>query len=115
MPALLRVFFLLGVLLAGVYIGIHIAEQNIQELQGTEGTTKAIQITPKDGKIEISVLGQVVKTKNPVEEVDQQKVIEMKDQVTQETDRLSSLGNFLGTEVRQGARELLGWMFSWLS
>lgn len=115
MHYIIRTLVLLSMLVIGIYIGIHMAEKNMQQMQGTEGAPRAIQITPqKDGKIEISVLGQVVETKNPTEKMDQQKVAQLKDQMTEETDRLSELGNFIGHELREKARGLLGWMFSWV-
>lgn len=115
MPFVLRMFGFVLVLIMGIYIGIHMAEKNMHQLQGTEGAPKAIQITPgKDGKIEISVLGQVVETKKPGEKY-QKQVLQLKNHVAEETNQWSDLGNYIGSEVRETARGLLGWMFAWMS
>lgn len=115
MSWVLRISGFVIALMMGIYIGIHMAEKNMHHMQGTEGAPKAIQITPgKDGKIEISVLGQVVETKKPGEKY-QQQVIELKNQVTEGTNQWSDLGNYIGHEVRETARGLLGWMFAWIS
>ena len=47
MPFYLRVLMFGIVLITGIYIGIHMAEGNMQQMQGTESTPKAIHITPR--------------------------------------------------------------------
>lgn len=96
-------------LFAGVVMGIHSAENHIQKLHGTEGETKAIQITPQDGKIEIEVLGQTVQAKNPVP---QEKIEAMK-QVS-ESNVLGEMGNQMGIGLRETTRKLLGAVFAWM-
>lgn len=115
MPFYLRVLMFGIVLITGIYIGIHMAEGNMQQMQGTEGAPKAIHITPqKDGKIEISILGQVVETKKPTDVYEKQ-VNQLKDQMINETNYWSDLGNFIGNQVRESARGLLQWIFAWIS
>lgn len=96
-------------LFTGVLMGIHSAESHIQKLHGTEGETKAIQITPQDGKIEIEVLGQTVQAKNPVPH---QKIEAIK-QVSQ-SNALGEIGNQMGIGLRETTRKLLGTVFAWM-
>lgn len=114
MPFLLRTVSFLLIFITGIYIGIHIAEDNMQQLHGLEGSPKAIQITPqKDGKIEISVLGQVVEAKNHTEDY-QKKAMQIKNQIASETNQWSDLGNTIGDKVSKTARGFLGWLFAWV-
>ncbi|TCS94780.1 DUF3679 domain-containing protein [Hazenella coriacea] len=109
----------LGIMLIiGIFLGIDTAEKNIQKLEGVEGSPRAIQITPQqNGKIEISVMGQVVETKNPVENLDDQKIKEasqkVKGTIQNETSQLALVGNHAGTAIRQITRKLVESIFSW--
>lgn len=96
-------------LFIGVLMGINSAENHIQKLQGMEGETKAIQITPQDGKIEIEVLGQTMQAKNPVP----QEKIEAIKQVS-ESNALGEIGNQMGIGLRETTRKLLGTVFAWM-
>jgi hypothetical protein len=114
MAFLLRIALFLLIFVSGIYIGIHIAEENMHQLHGMEGAPKAIQITPqKDGKVEISVLGQVVEAENKTEDY-QKQVHQITKQIANETNQWSDLGNTIGNTVSQTARNLLGWLFAWM-
>ncbi len=51
-----QIIGLLAMLVFGIFIGMDVAERNMQKMQGIEGCARAIQITPQEGKIEISRL-----------------------------------------------------------
>lgn len=105
-------------LCVGVFIGIDSAEKNIQKLQGAEGAPRAIQITPQDGKVEIAVLGQVMKAENPVNRENQQQIVDMKKNmqthVQNHTNYLAQMGNSMGTGIRETTRSLLDSAFFWM-
>lgn len=114
MPAIFRTVLFLLIFVAGIYIGIHIAEDNMHQLHGLDGSPKAIQITPKkDGKVEISVLGQVVEAENKTNTY-QKKVVKVKSRITNDTNQWSDLGNTIGEKVSKTTRGLLGWLFAWM-
>lgn len=109
----------LGVMLIiGIFLGIDTAEKNIQKMEGVEGASRAIQITPQqNGKIEIAVMGQVVETKSPVENLDDPKIKEasekVKGTIRNETSQLAMVGNQAGTVIREMTQKLIESIFSW--
>lgn len=107
MRSIVQISALLIMFVMGVFLGINSAEDSIQKMQGTEGATRAIQITPQDGKLEISVLGQVVKAENPVEEVDQKKIAEVTEKVKTESNKLATIGNEVGSGIQDVARGIV--------
>lgn len=112
---MVQIMGLVGMLILGIFLGIDGAEKNIQKMQGTEGAPRAIQIIPQDdGRIEISVLGQVVETKNPVEQVDKEKVEIVTQTVKEETNHLATMGNQVGQGMREVTRKIVEIIFSWV-
>ncbi len=107
MRSIIQISALILMFVLGVFLGVDSAEDNIHKMQGTEGATRAIQITPQDGKIEISVLGQVVKTENPVKEIDQKKIVEVTEKVKSESNRLAVIGNEVGSGIQDMARGIV--------
>ncbi|MBA4600776.1 DUF3679 domain-containing protein [Thermoactinomyces mirandus] len=107
----IALFTMLGL---GIFVGIDLAERNMHKMQGTEGAERAIQITPKDGKIEISVFGQVIETRKPDDQALAKNESVTIDQPPKEgTNYLALVGNQLGTAIRQVLRKLADLMFVW--
>lgn len=107
MRSIIQISALVLMFVMGVFLGVNSAEDNIQKMQGTQGATRAIQITPQDGKIEISVLGQVVKAENPVKEIDQKKIEEVTEKVKKESNKLATIGNEVGSGIQDMARGIV--------
>ncbi|WP_164491753.1 DUF3679 domain-containing protein [Staphylospora marina] len=114
MGAAVRIIGLVGMLLIGMAIGVNAAEKNMQEMQGLDGAARAIQITPKDGRIEIAVLGQNVQTMSPVPEADPEKVRQAVSKVRESGNVLATLLNHVGTVVRDSVRGISGWLIEWM-
>jgi hypothetical protein len=113
MRASVQIISLIAMLILGIFLGINSAEKNIQKIQGTEGAPRAIQISPQNGKIEIAVLGEVVETKNPVQEMGQYQVTGVAQRVKKESNRLAAIGNQVGTEMREATRKIAEFLFNW--
>jgi hypothetical protein len=109
-----QVTVLLLVLMFGVFLGIDTAEQNIQKIQGNEGAPRAVQITPENGRVEISVMGHVMETENPVSKENIQRVKQVKRSVEQDSGMLAEMGNEMGNGIRQGARKAIEMIVGWL-
>jgi hypothetical protein len=104
-------FLLLGVLLLiGVFVGIDIAESNIQKMQGIEGAAKAIQVSTKPDHLEVNVLGQVVKA----HAIDAAKVEKVQQTLNDSENIISNIGNSIGSNLRYYSRMMLGTIFSWV-
>lgn len=101
-------------LLLGIFVGINTAEKNMQQMQGTEGAPRAIQITPHDGKVEITVLGEVVETKRPVVNIDTENIQIVKEEVRQGTNYLAIWSNMIGSGMRNITRQWVEWLFGWI-
>lgn len=113
---------LLLVMMFGVFLGIDTAEQNIQKIQGNEGAPQAVHITPENGGVEISVMGHVVETGNPVPQKNiqqpqknTQQVKQVKRSVEQGGGMLAEVGNEMGNGIRQGARKAIEMIVGWLN
>ncbi|SFJ09608.1 Protein of unknown function [Thermoflavimicrobium dichotomicum] len=104
---------LIVVFILGIAFGINVAEKNMQKIQGIEGAPKAIQVTPVNGKVEIAVLGEVVQTENPIKQVNQEKVAEVKKVVEAKSSWLSQVGNTIGSGLRIMMRSLFDFVFGW--
>ncbi|MFC7440645.1 DUF3679 domain-containing protein [Laceyella putida] len=114
MRVMVQCCFLVIMLMVGIGIGINQAEKNMQMMQGADGAPRAIQITPTEqGRIEIAVLGQTVKTQSPASVVNQEKVDKVATQVKQGTNIMAVMGNEMGEGIRQITRELAEWVFRW--
>lgn len=113
MRASVQIISLIAMLILGIFLGINSAEKNIQKIQGTEGAPRAIQISPHNGKIEIAVLGEVVETNNPVQEIGQYQVTGVAQKVKKESNRLAAMGNQVGTEIREATRKIAEFLFNW--
>ncbi|MBN2908562.1 DUF3679 domain-containing protein [Polycladomyces sp. WAk] len=109
-----QVTALLLVLMFGVFLGIDTAEQNIQKIQGNEGAPRAVHITPENGRVEISVMGHVVETENPVSEKNVQRVKQVKRSVEENSGILAKMGNEMGSGIREGARKAIEVIVGWL-
>jgi hypothetical protein len=96
------------VLLIGIFVGIDSAEKNIQKMQGVEGAPGAIELKTKGNKLEINVLGQVVKSKP----IDTAKVEKVQNTLANSENALSNIGNFIGSNMRYYSRMMLGSVFS---
>jgi hypothetical protein len=119
MRATVQMIGLVTMLILGIFLGIDSAEKNMQKMQGIEGASRAIQITPSAGKIEISVLGQTVETKNlvpnsaklPVKE--EEKVSEATEAMLPESGRLATFNNDVGVHFRDTMRKVAEILLSW--
>jgi hypothetical protein len=109
-----QVTAMLMVLMFGVFLGIDTAEQNIQKIQGNEGAPRAVHITPENGRVEISVMGHVVETQNPVSKENVQRVKQVKRSVEQNDGLLAKMGNEMGNGIRQGTRKAIEVIVGWL-
>lgn len=114
MRVALQALSLIGMLLLGIFLGINTAEKNMHQMQGTEGAPRAIQITPQDGKIEITVLGEVVETKHPVVNVNSPEIQLVKEEVKQGTNYLAIWSNSIGSGIRNITRQWAEWLFGWM-
>lgn len=117
---MIEVLALMLVLLFGIFLGIDTAERNIQKIQGSEGASRAVQITPENGRVEIAVLGHAVKTEAPVENVEEQvekkkqKVKEMRGEIGDRATLLAQVGNEMGQGLRKGTRKALDLVVGWI-
>ncbi|OYD07647.1 DUF3679 domain-containing protein [Paludifilum halophilum] len=118
MQLMIRVFALMLVLMFGIFLGIDTAERNIQNIQGSQGATRAVQITPNDeGRVEIAVLGHVYETETPPEEPEEVDSGE-KEEKAESTEReqvesdnwLAEAGNQTGTGMRKVSRKVLDYV-----
>lgn len=109
-----QIIGLLAMLVFGVFIGMDVAERNMQKMQGMEGAPRAIQISPQEGKIEISVFGQTISSeeasatagsKEPVKDANQE--------IKEGTNYLAVTGNQVGLAIRKLMREVADWIFAW--
>ncbi|MCH5583840.1 DUF3679 domain-containing protein [Shimazuella sp. AN120528] len=105
----IQIMSLALVLLIGVFVGIDSAEKNIQKMQGIEGAPRAVQLSSKGDKLELNVLGQVVKS-NKINPVQVQKVQKT---ITQSENVLSNIGNAIGSNMRYYSRMMLSAVFAW--
>jgi hypothetical protein len=123
MRASVQIIGLVSMLILGIFLGIDSAEKNMQKMQGIEGVSRAFQITPVDGKIEISVLGQTVETKNLVPNIVQEPVREVKETIQPESvqpepgqpesGRLATFNNGVGVHFRDTMRKVAEILLSW--
>ncbi len=104
-----KIIVLVAILLVGIFIGIDSAESNIQKMQGLQGAPKAVQVTPKEDKLQINVLGQVVETKH----LDSAKVAHVQQSISNSENILSNIGNSIGSNMRFYSRMMLSSLFSW--
>jgi hypothetical protein len=116
-----QVFTLMMVLMFGLFLGIDTAEQNMQKIQGSQGAPRAVQITPENGRVEISVLGHVYEAENPVnkEEEREPKVKEgdssqVSSRSLEESSWMAQMSNQVGQGLRQGTRKALDAVVGWL-
>jgi hypothetical protein len=103
---------LLVIFIFGVVIGMNVAEQNLHKMQGIEGAPKAIQVTPVDGKVEIAVLGETIKTENPIQKLE--KPNQGKKDPTQVDSKswLTEAGSTIGNSLRIITRTILDLIFA---
>ncbi|MCS1350440.1 DUF3679 domain-containing protein [Mechercharimyces sp. CAU 1602] len=107
-----QVTLLLLVLLFGIFLGIDTAEDSIQEMQGQEGASQALEIRPEDGWVEIEVLGEEFTTEYPVDKINIRAVETLKQEASEATigpssNQLAIWGNQVGTGLEEGARTTL--------
>lgn len=114
MGVFIRVAGLVIMLILGIFLGIDFAEKNIQQVQGTEGAPRSIQIVPRNGKLEISVLGQSLETINPIEHIDERKVAAVTEQAQEGVDHIVTLGNRIGSSLKNMTRTVIDALTSWL-
>lgn len=105
----IQIMSLALVLLIGVFVGIDSAEKNIQKMQGIEGAPRAVQLSSKGDKLELNVLGQVVKT-NKINTVQVEKVEKT---IATSENVLSNIGNSIGSNMRYYSRMMLSTIFAW--
>ncbi len=104
---------LFTMLVLGIFVGIDLAERNMHKMQGTEGAERAIQITPKDGKVEISVFGQEIEPQK-MDIPEQNESAKVDDQIPKDgTNYLAMAGNQMGELIRQLLRKVADLMFVW--
>ncbi len=105
----LQAISLLLATIFGIFLGIDTAEKNMQKMQGSEGAPRALQITPENGRLEISVLGHVYESENPLPKEKVTKKMEQTNFVekSQEENLLSRIGNGVGQGLEQGTRKAL--------
>jgi hypothetical protein len=115
MRGMVQLLTLTLMLVIGIFVGIDTAEKNIQKMQGIEGAPQAIQVTPVNGKVEITVLGHNIQTQNPLSNVDGKKIEQVKETVQQGGSFLSEVGNWIGTGIRDSTRKMLEAVFGWIS
>ncbi|WP_245726217.1 DUF3679 domain-containing protein [Marininema mesophilum] len=111
---------LLLALMLGIVLGIGSAETNIQQIQGTKDSQRAVQVTPDEkGRVEIAVLGHVYETdsKGALNEVKKKKEEAQKTAV-QLTDAsnswLSVASNGAGQGIRETARAVVEKVVGWV-
>ena len=96
MRSFMLILGLVGIFFLGVMLGINAAENNIQKMQALEGVTKSIKIVPKNGNLEISILGNTLKTEKFLAKVDPKA---LKDKITESKNKLASVSNEVGNGV----------------
>lgn len=110
-----QVIGLFIMLVMGIFVGIDLAERNMHKMQGTEGAARAIQITPKDGKVEISVFGQEIEPrKMDIQVPEQNDSAKIKQPPKDGTNYMALVGNRMGTAIRQFLRKVADLMFVWI-
>jgi len=111
----LQVTALTMMLLLGVFLGIDSAERNIQKMEGAQGAPRAIHITPGNGRVEITVMGQVYDAKTPVDLSEPKRVKEeIQQAATTGKNLLGMVGNQVGQGIRAGTRKALEVVVGWL-
>ncbi len=106
----LQAISLLLATIFGIFLGIDTAEKNMQKMQGYEGAPRALQITPENGRVEISVLGHVYETENPLPKEKVAKKVEQtesEEEDSEEKNLLSRIGNGVGQGLEHGTRRAL--------
>lgn len=110
MLGFIRIAGLVIMMIVGICVGVNMAEKNIHQLQGIEGAPQSIQITPRNGKLEITMMGKsVVETS-----IDEQKITEVTAQAQQEVGRIMTIGNWIGSGMRDMTRTVIDWFTNWL-
>ncbi|MFD1406885.1 DUF3679 domain-containing protein [Kroppenstedtia eburnea] len=120
MRLLIQVLALTMVLMFGIFLGIDTAEQNIHRNQGSEGAPRAVHITPRDGRVEIAVLGHVYQTESPVviqeeQEPGPQEPSQAEPAPTDPGDSgwLTTAGNQAGEGIKQATRKAIEQVVGW--
>lgn len=109
-----QIIGLLVMLVFGIFIGMDVAERNMQKMQGMEGAPRAIQITPQEGKIEISVFGQTINSEEAsASTASEGQSKNVQEEIKEGTNYLAVTGNQVGLTIRKLLRELADWMFAW--
>ena len=109
-----QIIGLLAMLVFGIFIGMDVAERNMQKMQGIEGAPRAIQITPQEGKIEISVFGQTIGSEEASAKAGSENPGKSTGREMREgTNYLAETGNQVGTMIRELLRELADRLFAW--
>ncbi|MGA8943132.1 MAG: DUF3679 domain-containing protein [Thermoactinomyces sp.] len=110
-----QVIGLFTMLVLGIFVGIDLAERNMHKMQGTEGAARAIQIEPKDGKVEISVFGQAIEPQKwDIQVTDQNDSAQIAQPSKDGTNYLALVGNYMGTAIRQFLRKVADLLFVWI-
>ncbi len=122
----IQVVALMMVLLFGIFLGIDTAEQNIHRTQGSEGAPRAVHITPREGRVEIAVLGHVYETESPVLIQEDQEEEQKDEKSSQESSQgnpaptasdasswLTTAGNQAGEGIKQATRKAIEQMVGW--
>lgn len=110
MLGFVRIVGLVIMMIVGICVGVNMAEKNIHQLQGTEGAPQSIQITPRNGKLEITMMGQSV-VEAPI---DEQKITEVTEQAQQGVGRIVTVGNWIGSGIKDVTRAVIDWVTNWL-
>lgn len=116
MKLLIQFVLILSVLFFGVMMGIDTAAKGIYRIEGAPNNMQkqAFQITPStQGKVEVAVLGQKFTASTP------QAAPKIKQEVKRTTEatgnRISEIGNGLGSLLREGTSKGLSWILEKLA
>lgn len=105
----IQILCLILVLLIGIFVGIDSAEKNIQKMQGIEGAPRAVQLSSTGDKLELNVLGQVVKS----DKINVTQVEKVQKTIAKSENVLSNIGNAIGSNMRYYSRMMLNTIFAW--
>jgi hypothetical protein len=114
MKLTLQFTLLVGFLFFGVLLGINTAEKGIHQIEGASSnvTSQALKVTPsKPGEVEVAVLGKKYTAQTPIPDMEKIKSSEI---VQGAGNRISRIGNDLGTLLKEGTRSGLEWFFGWI-
>ncbi|MEN9406444.1 MAG: hypothetical protein RLZ12_728 [Bacillota bacterium] len=99
-------------LVLGVYLGVDLAEERSQKIEGREGSPRSVQVIQKGKNLEVYVMGKPVVRNLSSDKVDEvaKKVSKLKEEAQKKQYKLLSLGGKLSQAVKDSVRKVLDYL-----